>query len=454
MLNRVLRVVVPVVIIISSLVTVTAGAAPSVAPASHSKTLAATSAPTSRLTSARPATVPAAPSALASTAPGGRSLSQTQAAPAASSFVTGQGTQLYADGQPYRFSGRSISQTQTAPAASPFVTRQGTQLYADGQPYRFIGLNIFNANSMNNCWYTMGTGSGLDSSLSAIPGQNVFRAWFFQQEATPNGVRDWSAFDHTLAVAKAHGERVMVTLADEWGSCEDGLYKNEGWYQSGYRTAIAPGSTEPYRDWVAAMVNRYRNDPTIMAWQLMNEAEDSTTVFQSACSGTADATLISWATDMASLVKGADTNHLLSLGTLGTGQCGTGDYGALHAVSDIDLCESHDYAEPMSPMPGDQWHGLQARINQCAALNKPLFMGETGISSVGTLQQRASLFQAKFSAQFSAGVVGELVWAWREASQGGSSATDYRVGPGDPILSLFASASPGLSSLGGWLVAP
>ena len=100
------------------------------------------------------------------------------------------------------------SATAFARAVAVFVSRAGTRLFLDGQPYRFTGLNIYNANSQNNCWYSLGAGSGLDSSLAAIgSGQEAFRAWFFQRLATTDGHRDWSAFDHTLAVAAARGQR-------------------------------------------------------------------------------------------------------------------------------------------------------------------------------------------------------------------------------------------------------
>jgi mannan endo-1,4-beta-mannosidase len=323
-----------------------------------------------------------------------------------------------------------------------FVTRQGRQLIAGGQPYRFVGVNIYNANSTkDNCWYTMGTGPALDSALSAMPGQSVFRAWFFQREATTNGLRDWKAFDHTLSVAKAHGERVIATLSDQWGACEDGIYKNERWYQSGYRTAVAAGMTQTYHEWVGTIVSRYKDNPTIMAWQLMNEAEDQTAGQGSACSATAEATLRSWAADMASFVKSIDRNHLLSIGTIGSGQCGGREYSSLHAIAGVDLCEYHDYGQPQSPMPGDQWHGLQVQLDRCNALNKPLFVGETGIYGVGPTI-RAADFRAKFAAQFSAGIVGELIWAWRGGGQGGSTTTGYEVGPGDPTLMLFPGAPP------------
>lgn len=116
------------------------------------------------------------------------------------------------------------------PLPPGFVGRSGTRFTIGGRPFTFTGFNIYQANSRSNCSYTMGTGSALDTALTDIgPGTEVFRAWFFQRLATTNGQRDWSAFDHTLAVARAHGVRVIVTLANQWGSCESptSIYKTD-----------------------------------------------------------------------------------------------------------------------------------------------------------------------------------------------------------------------------------
>ena len=146
-----------------------------------------------------------------------------------------------------------------------------------------------------------------------------------------------------------------------------------------------------YRDFVAEIVNRYRDDPTILAWQLVNEPEvgDCSVVPEP----TAHDLLKSFAADVSGLIKSIDPHHLVSLGTLGTGQCGAqgGDYEDVMSVPTLDLCEYHDY-QP-GAMPGDQWNGLQVRLDQCNALHKPLIVGEVGIrpSDVGgTLAARAS----------------------------------------------------------------
>ena len=320
-------------------------------------------------------------------------------------------------------------------APSPFVKRAGTKLTLGGNPYRFTGLNIYNANSRGSCWYAMSSGPTLGSSLDAIgPRKEAFRAWFFQSQATTAGHRDWSAFDHTLSVARSHGVKVIVTLANQWGDCEPGGYKTDGWYTGGYRQRD-PGAVASYRGWVKQVVTRYRGNPTILAWQLMNEAEVKPGRDAPNCSANAATILKSFATDVSGLIKSIDRNHLVSLGTIGGGQCGAqeAEYRVLHSVPTIDLCEYHDY-QPHDPIPGDEFNGLQVRINQCKALHKPLFVGETGIipnDVGGTLAARAAALDAKLSAQFSAGIVGNLAWAW---SKLGSTLDDYDVGAGDPAL--------------------
>ena len=352
-------------------------------------------------------------------------------------------------GKPRPTSTATPTPTPTPAATDPFVRRSGGRLVANGLPYRFTGLNVYNANSVGgNCWYSMGSGGDLDASLTAAgPGKEAFRAWFFQPLATRGGVRDWSAFDHTLAVARSRGVRIVATLVNEWGQCEGwgdyaAGYKTESWYASGYKTApSSPGMPATYRQWVAEVVRRYRDDPTILAWQLVNEAE-ARTAYRGSCASSAAATLKTFAADMSSLVKSVDPNHLVSLGTIGSGQCGAagGAYKDLHSVAGIDLCEYHDYQS--GALPGDEWNGMATRIRQCRELGKPLFVGETGIlgsSAGGTLAGRAAALRSKLDAQFAAGVAGVLVWDWRDAAHGGSSTSGYEVGPGDPALDVLAA---------------
>jgi len=328
----------------------------------------------------------------------------------------------------------------------PIVTRAGSELLVDGQAFRFTGLNIFNANSVNNsCWGNLGAGGGLDEALTTIgPGQTVFRAWFFQPFATSNGERDWSAFDHTLAVARQHGVRVIATLGNFWSDCEGSAvparYRTESWFRTGYRLQRAAGLPATYRDFAAEVASRYRNDPTIMAWQLMNEASTPSDDGSGACTRTSAATLRAFTQDMAAMIKSIDAEHLLSLGTVGAGECGTrgADYLYVYSVPGIDLCEMHDYGPAAQAIPTNAENGLMARLAQCRSLNKPLFMGETGmeISPRLSVEQRATALRARLSAEFQAGVVGSLIWDWCSQVR---TCFGYEVGADDPTLALLGT---------------
>lgn len=335
------------------------------------------------------------------------------------------------------------SQAATAPTTG-LVTRDGTTLLLDGDPFRFTGLNIYNANSDGWCGGPLGSGPELDRALTAIgPGHEVIRSWFFQPLAIDRGTRqrDWTAFDHTLATAAAHGFKVVATLTDQWGECGTDTagngYKTADWYVDGYQQ-VQPGMLVSYRDWVAEVVARYAGDPRIAFWQLINEAE--VTPCPSGDPFPFD-TLHAWASDVSGLVKSIDPDHLVSLGTIGTGQCAAvvWQYQDLHAIPTIDLCEFHDYGESAVPMPGDQWNGLAERIRQCNEIGKPIFIGESGIKPSdagldGTFQSRADAFAAKLQAQFDAGVQGYLAWAWSPLIPPASTLDNFDIGPGDPAL--------------------
>ena len=70
-------------------------------------------------------------------------------------------------------------------------------------------------------------------------------------------------------------------------------------------------------------------------------------------------------------------------------------------------------------------------------------VAETGsyATSGSELASRAAEFSVKFSAQFQAGVVGELLWCWavQPAYVLPASDPDYGISPGDPALALLGT---------------
>ena len=112
------------------------------------------------------------------------------------------------------------------------------------------------------------------------------------------------------------------------------------------------------------------------------------------------------------------------------------------ASPNIDLCSFHDYEGATNATAFNQYNGLNVRIGQCAALDKPIYIGESGIRVTdvavgGDLQLRASLLQAKMTAAFGMqGVVGYLPWHFDDRANG-SSIDSFAYDPGDPALAVM-----------------
>jgi hypothetical protein len=325
----------------------------------------------------------------------------------------------------------------TTPTPTPppdgFVAACGTQLCVNGTTFRFDGGNV---------WPECSPGQGLDAALTAFTGPEVIRTWWLQPFATTHGVRDWTALDYALATAAAHNVRLVVTLENQWSDCNNTGYKTLSWYQSGYKFAQG-GELTSYRQWVSEVVNRYKSSPyasSILAYQLLNEAEDANAGGGPCEESRAVAALRSFTDDVGGLIHSIDPSHLVDLGTMGSGQCGERgiDYVTVHASAGPDMCDYHDYGSPSAPMPGDVWNGLQTRLVECspAGLDKPLMVDETGIqtSSAISYEQRGSDFANKFFAQFTAGVVGELFWS---LDANNPQFGTFDIGPSDPSAALM-----------------
>lgn len=335
--------------------------------------------------------------------------------------------------------------TPTVQPVSNFVIRTGTNLSLNNSLYKFTGFNIYNANSRNNCWYSLGANNTeLDQMLTDSPGTTVFRAWFYEGLAGTPTARDWAAFDHTLAAAARHNMKVIVSLSGEWGDCQDypqGFRKTRSWFQTGYTQNEASGVS--YRNWVKEIVTRYSGNTSIFSFELLSEPEAPEAQDGSCTESLAAPAMRSWLTDMVSVVRGIDNNHLISVGTIGSGQCGTqgADYQSFFAVPGVDLCDYHDYGSPSTAISGDQWNGLALRFTQCNTAGKAFIISEAGITGAevnGDLQLRATDFNIKINAWDSNGVDGYTLWNLcriHDPAYGQCDSNSYDIiAPNDPII--------------------
>jgi hypothetical protein len=242
-----------------------------------------------------------------------------------------------------------------APAGAPagFVTRSGSDFLLDGAPFRFVGANMYNA-AGDPATYQCGPWMSkpdveLDAWFARARtdfGGRVVRFWAFQRYTS--GGTDWRGLDRVMRLANKHGLKVIPVLENQWGDCSQGGTKYDAWYAGGYNQPYG-GYPLSYREYVRRVVERYRDEPAIFAWMLMNEAEGRT-----AAGAEATEPLYTFTRDMSAYVKSLDSNHLVTLGTIGGGQPGVrgANFERLHGLPTIDFAEYHDYNSNDVPLPG------------------------------------------------------------------------------------------------------
>ena len=260
----------------------------------------------------------------------------------------------------------------------PFVRRSGEALFLHGAPFSFLGTV-----SWGIAWADGGCQIGLYASQQDALGPvfdelatmhvSVLRFWAFQAYAGDGGT-DYSHFDRVVARARAAGIRLLPVLENMRTDCSSGDARDDTWFATGYQSPYGSYALS-YRDYVAGLVTYFRDEPTIMGWELMHEA-----------GGTQFAALDGFAGDMTTLIRSTDPNHLIALGlndgdTPATSSDGNpSNYFQLQNRAEVDLIDVHDFSTPDQPLPSQ----LSVCQGISQALDKVIFVGSSGVELVDT----------------------------------------------------------------------
>ena len=321
-----------------------------------------------------------------------------------------------------------------------FVTRSGTELLLQGQRFRFVGANVYDAAGIQDGYHCGAAYSPerLTTVFSELRSNGASAVRFWAYQSYTNGATDWTQFDKVIQAAEQNNIRLIAVLEDQWGHCSMGGNKDAAWYQDGYK-GIA-GYPLSYRDYVGRVLEKYNDESTILGWMLMNEAETHD-----------HQALLNFVADMGSYVKTIDRNHLLTVGTIGTGQAGTEmhKYQALYKHPSIDFVEAHDYYYVEQALPGSDGSNLPDPkycyntiacdlVQAKTILKKPFVIGESGImvGTKRTQEQRAELFRNKIQTFFSFGGAGYLIWDYNTQSSG------FSFNSVDPINQVLRNFVP------------
>jgi len=332
------------------------------------------------------------------------------------------------------------------------LTRSGGMLLLDGQPYRFTGVNAFSAAT----WYGTNLGCGapvydIDGMFSRLRPDSVVRFWAFQALGWNNkgGNRiDFTGIDRVVAAAERNHQRLILTLTDQAGTCDDGRWHDQGWYDGGYtRDSRRDLGNLSFLDWTKALVARYANSPAVAFWEPVNEPQAANCkgatgygcydASKLTCPPGAAQSIRRFYDAIGAQIRALDPRHLISAGMSGGGQCGMagGDFQVTGGSSYVDLLTFHDYEGETDAYP----RILDDRLRQAAAMNKPLAVEEAGImagQSCRGIDARAQLYANKISAAFRGGAAGYLPWWYTESG----TSCGYDFGAGDPLLTVLRNA--------------
>jgi len=199
-------------------------------------------------------------------------------------------------------------------ASGSFVKVSGQRFTLDGNDFKMYGTNE---------WQLVenpGKAYGLFQKAKGY-GMNTVRAWTHMthwstsqdQENALNGL------DEVIKQAKDADIRLILVLVDNWqysGSIDEYLDR-AGADKENHETFFTGGQPrEEYKKWISRVVNRqnsktgltYKNDPTILAWDLINEPR---------CTNCSSGAIPNWISEMSCYLKSQDPNHLVTVGEEG-----------------------------------------------------------------------------------------------------------------------------------------
>ncbi|TIU66939.1 MAG: beta-mannosidase, partial [Mesorhizobium sp.] len=240
----------------------------------------------------------------------------------------------------------AIASTVDKPSATSFIKTSGTSFTLDGKPFFVTGVN--------NHYLTYGSQDEVTRVLddAVAMGANVVRIflqpvigsldgsvptiwnWRLEGEASNlavkgtyllywdpsqnrmainDGANGMQKVDFLIAEAGKRRLRLIIAIVDFW-AFTGGAQQMRAWYGSSDESTFFftdPRTKQDYRTWVRHVVQRvnpltglaYRDDPTIMAWELINEGNAQPLTLR-----------LTWTAEMSAYVKSLDSNHLVSSG--------------------------------------------------------------------------------------------------------------------------------------------
>ncbi len=300
----------------------------------------------------------------------------------------------------------------------------------------------------------------------------VIRTWMFDHGSLEpaKGVypeANWVWFDYILDSAKRHNLQILPVLENYWGDfggANSVLAWNgvNGGTWKFFSAADCPACITDYKNYFNFAANRvntfngirYKDDPTIFAWELMNEPRYQGATPNEDTTGT---TFRAWVDNVAGYMKGIDPNHMIDIGNEGQmanyvfgGGAYTG-FGSNTGVPFIytaqspyiDFTSIHPYiAEDWSCFNQAKAQALLAQFisDSHNVVGKPIYMGEFGVhgdtNCTGLSKATWYTTMLRSGGMESLGGDADGEWNYFGSSNCGWQG-DFDFCTGDPALTIF-----------------
>ncbi len=311
-----------------------------------------------------------------------------------------------------------------------FVSRNGSDFELNGKPCRFAGNNVYylfykSHFMIDDVMDTMQR-NGIEVLRTwafgeGIP-QNTDEAMSFQPEKGLYYEPVFVNFDYVIKSAGEHGIRLMLPLANYWSEF-GGMAQYLEWCgidkentQAFYTDSNVKSA---YKNYIKTVLNRvntltgiaYKDDPTIFAWELVNEPR---------CETCQNGEIYAWIKEMSQFVRSLDTKHLVGIGDEGflrengnadifyNGHYGV-DWEQNLGIGAVDFGTVHVYPElwEKDAVWTSEW--ISTHIRRAETVGKPIIFEEFGIKGAN----RDELYRqwtAQFENDSCLGADGDLVW--------------------------------------------
>lgn len=373
-----------------------------------------------------------------------------------------------------------------------FVNRTGRVFYHQGVPFQVAGSNnyypMYVSQTMVDDLLTTAAADnfnvfrfwgfldiGNQDGSNCVEGPNClnhngvyFHYWNGTEPAFNDGATGLQHLDYVIYRAGQLNLKVIIPFINNW-SAFGGEDQYVRWLNGQYHDQFYTDPTirQWYKDWISHLLNRtniytgiqYKNDATIMAWDLANEPRCGGSGVYPTSPGCTTDTLTNWAADVSAYVKSIDNNHLLSAGDEGfycknpsssdfTINCSQGvDTIALAKLPNMDAISFHLYPDSWGKTPswGTTW--IKRHIQDSQRLGDRAVLGEFGIRNKS---KRNPIYQKWEDQVVANNGAGALYWILSDKQDDGTLYPDFdgfTVYCPSPVCLAFTNFARGVQGL-------